>query len=35
EAEVARLEALGASVLRQVKEQGGEWVMMADPNTHN
>ncbi|ANB07938.1 hypothetical protein SAM40697_3980 [Streptomyces ambofaciens] len=31
EAEVARLEALGASVLRQVKEQGGEWVTMADP----
>ncbi|MFE0801476.1 VOC family protein [Streptomyces sp. NPDC058812] len=31
EAEVARLEALGASVLRQVKEPGGEWVMMADP----
>ncbi|MGI5393373.1 VOC family protein [Streptomyces sp. CA-251251] len=30
-AEVARLEALGASVLRQVKEQGGEWVTMADP----
>lgn len=29
--EVARLEALGASVLRQVKEPGGEWVVMADP----
>ncbi|WP_121748602.1 VOC family protein [Streptomyces sp. E2N166] len=31
EAEVARLEALGASILRQVKEPGGEWVLMADP----
>ncbi|MFI7411023.1 VOC family protein [Streptomyces sp. NPDC049627] len=31
EAEVARLEGLGASVLRQVKEPGGEWVVMADP----
>ncbi|GGL74010.1 hypothetical protein GCM10010129_17140 [Streptomyces fumigatiscleroticus] len=31
EDEVARLEALGASVLRQVKEPGGEWVLMADP----
>ncbi|MGC9498300.1 VOC family protein [Streptomyces sp. WG7] len=31
EEEVARLEALGASVLRQVKEPGGEWVVMADP----
>ncbi|GAB2877197.1 VOC family protein [Streptomyces deserti] len=29
--EVARLERLGASVLRRVKEQGGEWVVMADP----
>ncbi|MEU0583935.1 VOC family protein [Streptomyces sp. NPDC006132] len=29
--EVARLEGLGASVLRRVKEQGGEWVLMADP----
>ncbi len=29
--EVARLEALGASVLRSVREQGGEWVVMADP----
>ncbi|MFC8568771.1 VOC family protein [Streptomyces sp. NPDC057245] len=35
EAEAARLEALGASVVRRVKEQGGEWVVMADPNTHN
>ncbi|CAL9557258.1 VOC family protein [Streptomyces sp. enrichment culture] len=31
EAEVARLEALGASVVRRVKEQGGEWAVMADP----
>ncbi|CAM5480852.1 Glyoxalase-like domain-containing protein OS=Streptomyces tendae OX=1932 GN=GUR47_17675 PE=4 SV=1 [Streptomyces tendae] len=31
EEEVARLEALGASVQRQVKEPGGEWVVMADP----
>ncbi|MFC7843238.1 VOC family protein [Streptomyces sp. NPDC057382] len=31
EEEVARLEELGASVLRRVKEQGGEWVLMADP----
>lgn len=29
--EVARLEALGASVLRRVKEHAGEWVTMADP----
>ncbi len=29
--EVARLEGLGASVLRRVKEQGGEWVVLADP----
>ncbi|MFE9496850.1 VOC family protein [Streptomyces collinus] len=29
--EVARLEALGARVLREVKEPGGEWVLMADP----
>ncbi|MEU1911737.1 VOC family protein [Streptomyces massasporeus] len=29
--EVARLERLGASALRRVKEQGGEWVVMADP----
>ncbi|MEU6912926.1 VOC family protein [Streptomyces olindensis] len=29
--EVARLEGLGASVLRRVTEQGGEWVVMADP----
>ncbi|MFJ8537480.1 VOC family protein [Streptomyces sp. NPDC093591] len=31
EREVERLEALGASVLRQVKEPGGEWVVMTDP----
>ncbi|MGW0813356.1 VOC family protein [Streptomyces viridiviolaceus] len=31
EEEVARLEGLGASVLRRVKELGGEWVLMADP----
>ncbi|MFI2436781.1 VOC family protein [Streptomyces sp. NPDC018693] len=30
-AEVERLTALGASALREVKEQGGEWVVMADP----
>ncbi|MGW7051891.1 VOC family protein [Streptomyces sp. NPDC054887] len=31
DAEVARLEALGAAVVRQVREPGGEWVVMADP----
>ncbi|MEV5435321.1 VOC family protein [Streptomyces sp. NPDC052682] len=31
EDEVARLERLGASVLRRVREPGGEWVVMADP----
>ncbi|MCX4908016.1 VOC family protein [Streptomyces sp. NBC_00878] len=31
EAEVARLTGLGAAVLREVKEQGGEWVVMEDP----
>ncbi|MES5824494.1 VOC family protein [Streptomyces sp. RG80] len=30
-AEVERLTGLGASVLREVKEAGGEWVVMADP----
>ncbi|NEB00057.1 VOC family protein [Streptomyces sp. SID13726] len=30
-AEVERLTGLGASVLREVKEMGGEWVVMADP----
>ncbi|GGO53172.1 MULTISPECIES: VOC family protein [Streptomyces] len=29
--ELTRLRALGASVLRHVKEPGGEWVVMADP----
>jgi hypothetical protein len=29
--EVERLEALGASILRHVKEPAGEWVVMADP----
>ncbi|MFF2998949.1 VOC family protein [Streptomyces sp. NPDC057950] len=29
--EVARLQELGASVLAHVKEPGGEWVVMADP----
>ncbi|MGW1268830.1 VOC family protein [Streptomyces sp. NPDC002491] len=29
--EVARLTALGASVLREVKEPSGAWVVMADP----
>ncbi|GGX73302.1 VOC family protein [Streptomyces fructofermentans] len=31
EGEVARLTALGATVLREVKEPQGEWVVMADP----
>ncbi|MFE4367389.1 VOC family protein [Streptomyces sp. NPDC056835] len=31
EAEVERLEGLGATVVRHVKEPGGEWVVMADP----
>ncbi|MDX3071721.1 VOC family protein [Streptomyces sp. MI02-7b] len=31
EAEVARLEGLGATVLRHIKEPSGEWVTMADP----
>ncbi|GHI05686.1 hypothetical protein AQI88_10375 [Streptomyces cellostaticus] len=29
--EVARLEALGARVLREVQEPAGAWVVMADP----
>jgi hypothetical protein len=29
--EVERLRGLGASVLREVREPGGEWVVMADP----
>ena len=31
EAEVGRLEGLGARVLRRVMVAGGEWVVMADP----
>ncbi|MFF3564462.1 VOC family protein [Streptomyces sp. NPDC002574] len=31
DAEVARLEGLGATVLRRIKEPSGEWVTMADP----
>ncbi|MFC9285509.1 VOC family protein [Streptomyces sp. NPDC057052] len=31
EAEVERLTALGASVLREVEEPSGAWVVMADP----
>lgn len=31
DAEVARLESLGASVLRRVSEWGSTWVVMADP----
>ncbi|MDT0387550.1 VOC family protein [Streptomyces sp. DSM 41921] len=31
EEEAARLEALGARVLRRVEEQGGAWLVMADP----
>ncbi|MET9758608.1 VOC family protein [Streptomyces sp. NPDC006372] len=31
EEEVARLEKLGARVLRRVAERGGEWALMADP----
>ncbi|MEY9993461.1 hypothetical protein ABIE67_005493 [Streptomyces sp. V4I8] len=31
EAEVERLRGLGASVLRHMKEPGGEWAVMADP----
>ncbi|MFE5582644.1 VOC family protein [Kitasatospora sp. NPDC056531] len=30
-ATVTRLEALGATVLREVKEPGGEWTVMTDP----
>ncbi|MEV0121054.1 VOC family protein [Streptomyces sp. NPDC050703] len=29
--EVARVEGLGATVSRHVKEPGGEWVIMTDP----
>ncbi|MFD5099073.1 VOC family protein [Streptomyces albidochromogenes] len=31
DAEVARLETLGAAVARHVKEPGGEWTVMSDP----
>ena len=31
EGEIERLEGLGASVLRQVQEPSGAWVVMADP----
>ncbi|GAA1531355.1 VOC family protein [Streptomyces albidochromogenes] len=31
DAEVARLETLGAAVVRHVKEPGGEWTVMSDP----
>ncbi len=31
EATVARLEQQGATALRHVREQGGEWTVMADP----
>ncbi|GGS55085.1 VOC family protein [Streptomyces griseoviridis] len=31
EAEVARLERLGARVLRQVSEPGGTWTVLSDP----
>ncbi|MDT3724259.1 VOC family protein [Streptomyces sp. DSM 41972] len=33
--DLARLEELGARVLRRVEEPSGSWVVMADPNTHN
>jgi hypothetical protein len=29
--EAARIETLGAAVLRRMKEPGGEWIVMADP----
>jgi hypothetical protein len=31
EAEVERLRSLGASVLREMREPAGQWVVMADP----
>jgi hypothetical protein len=31
DAETARIEALGASVMRRVSEPGGEWVVLTDP----
>ncbi|WP_344319958.1 VOC family protein [Streptomyces macrosporus] len=30
---VARLQGLGASVIRRVREPSGEWTVMSDPNT--
>lgn len=30
-AELARLQALGARVVREVKEAGGEWLVLTDP----
>ncbi|RII22213.1 Glyoxalase-like domain protein [Streptomyces sp. YIM 130001] len=30
-AEVARLEGLGATFVRDVKEQGGQWALLQDP----
>ncbi|QNE75635.1 hypothetical protein F0344_14255 [Streptomyces finlayi] len=33
EAEAARMVELGASIVRSVKEQGGAWVVLTDPNT--
>ncbi|MGW8884769.1 VOC family protein [Streptomyces sp. NPDC055749] len=35
EAEVARVVGLGASVVRNVEEQGGSWTVLTDPNTAN
>ncbi|MFP3988590.1 VOC family protein [Streptomyces sp. E11-3] len=31
ESEVLRLQGLGARMVREVKDPGGEWVVMADP----
>lgn len=31
DAETARIVALGATVVRQVREQGGEWTVLTDP----
>lgn len=31
DATVGRLQANGATVIREVKEQGGEWTVLADP----
>lgn len=35
DAEEARLVGLGARSVRTVDQQGGSWVLMADPNTSN